>query len=529
MQKSVRLVFLVAAWLAWTSSRPVVAWGAPAEANPDSALAQTLASLAGDPLTLAAARNLARAQATDLRSAEAALRAAQGSRQSESGSFEPELFADLTRSKSETPAASPFAGGSILRPETTAGSAGIRWSLPIGTELSASFGGTRTSTNSTFAALNPQYDGSARLDLTQPLLKGAGPSAWAELAAANRGVEAAEAALDDARLATEAAVDGAYWELYAAERDLAVQRLVRDRARSIRDEAGARAAVGLVGPGQVANAKVFLAEQEQAVLDAEDRLDGLSDALAALIGRRPAGNVRFHASDDPPQAFPVAPADTLVAQAFRQNPLLRALDRQAAALEARARGASWDALPAVDFVASLGGNALAGTPRDIIFGGDTLRVDEKGGWSDLVSEALARDHPSWSAGLRVTMPLTLRSGRGDRLRARAEAAQAREAVEAARRATEQQVRALWRELDKSDARRALAKDGVDASFDQVRIGVLEYRAGRTTAFELVRLGADLATAQQRYSQALVRTARAAAELNRMTGGSMVTDGTRSGQ
>ena len=42
--------------------------------------------------------------------------------------------------------------------------------------------------------------------------------------------------------------------------------------------------------------------------------------------------------------------------------------------------------------------------------------------------------------------------------------------------------------------------------------------GRTSAFELVRLGADLATAQQRYSDALVRTARALAALRQLTGG-----------
>ena len=39
-----------------------------------------------------------------------------------------------------------------------------------------------------------------------------------------------------------------------------------------------------------------------------------------------------------------------------------------------------------------------------------------------------------------------------------------------------------------------------------------------TAFEVVRLAADLATAQQRYSDALVRTARAAAVLRQLTGG-----------
>ena len=52
----------------------------------------------------------------------------------------------------------------------------------------------------------------------------------------------------------------------------------------------------------------------------------------------------------------------------------------------------------------------------------------------------------------------------------------------------------------------------------MRIGVLQYENGRTSAFELVRLGGDLAAAQQRYSRALVRTARAAAVLRQLTGG-----------
>ncbi|HET7497986.1 MAG TPA: hypothetical protein VFM00_06775, partial [Candidatus Eisenbacteria bacterium] len=63
-----------------------------------------------------------------------------------------------------------------------------------------------------------------------------------------------------------------------------------------------------------------------------------------------------------------------------------------------------------------------------------------------------------------------------------------------------------------------ARRGVAASIEQVRIGVLEYNYGRTTAFELSRLSADLAAAQQRYSQALVRTARAAAQLRYLTSG-----------
>jgi hypothetical protein len=52
----------------------------------------------------------------------------------------------------------------------------------------------------------------------------------------------------------------------------------------------------------------------------------------------------------------------------------------------------------------------------------------------------------------------------------------------------------------------------------VRIGLIEFHNGRLTAFELVRLGEDYAIAQQRYSGALVRTAKAAATLRQLTSG-----------
>jgi len=63
-----------------------------------------------------------------------------------------------------------------------------------------------------------------------------------------------------------------------------------------------------------------------------------------------------------------------------------------------------------------------------------------------------------------------------------------------------------------------ATDGVEAALEQLRVGTIEYRNGRTTAFELVRLGADVATSQERYSQALVSAAKAAADLRYLTSG-----------
>ena len=120
--------------------------------------------------------------------------------------------------------------------------------------------------------------------------------------------------------------------------------------------------------------------------------------------------------------------------------------------------------------------------------------------------------------LFFALPIGNREGRGERDRLRAEVVRAEQQLVSARRALEEEVRAQHRELERGRRRLEFASRGVDASIRQVEISMVEFDNGRTTAFEVVRLAADLATAQQRYSDALVRTARAAAVLRQLSGG-----------
>ena len=138
--------------------------------------------------------------------------------------------------------------------------------------------------------------------------------------------------------------------------------------------------------------------------------------------------------------------------------------------------------------------------------------------SDAIAQVPKRELPTWSAGASLTVPIGFRAGAGERDRLQAEADRAQALLVSGQRALADDVRAQHRELMNATARLGAARRGIDASVEQVRIGVLEYNYGRTTAFELSRLAADLAAAQQRYSQAFVRTARAAARLRYLTSG-----------
>jgi outer membrane protein TolC len=265
----------------------------------------------------------------------------------------------------------------------------------------------------------------------------------------------------------------------------------------------------------VANARVFLAEQELNALDTEEIMDLRSDRLGTLIGRRPGSARRYRPVDEPAQEYSIGSEDEAVARALESNLALRATERDVEAFREELKGAKWNALPELDVLGSVGGTGLAGDGQDVVFGDTVFPSNVRGGASDSYDQVFGGDFPFWSVGVEMSLPIPLREGRGERDRLRALVDRREEQLEAQRRDLEDAVRARHREVVNGERRLEVAREGVDAAYEQVRIGLIEYRAGRTTAFELVRLGADLASSQERLSQALVRTAKSEAALRRL--------------
>lgn len=486
---------------------------ADAAASPDSALQSVLRSMTGTPLSLHDAMRAALDSSTSVQDAKAAYHAARGALRSEAGAFDPELFFNWNHSDNQQPTSSFFSGANPLITKQTTTEGGLRVFSPIGTSLELALNTTRTETNSTLAFLNPEYDAFGSLSVRQPLLTGFASSARKRVVAAHQAAEAAKARYEQAVSEIAAETERTYWDLYAAERDYAVQQLTRDQADAFLKETQLRAQSGLVGPDQVATAQTFLAEQTLGLLEQDEQLGRQSDRLASLIGKRPVESAgRFIASDEPPHEFAVEPLDTILAKVSKSNLDLKAAAKDIAAAQTYARAAHWESLPQVDLVGSYGGNGLGGSPQDVIFGGDTLRTTTNGSISDALSQVSNRDFPSWSVGVQVTIPIGLRSGLGEKNRLDAEAQRAQVRYSSFERALSDRVRDAYRELAHGSGRLSAASDGVTAAQEQVRIGMIQFQNGRSTAFELVRLAADLAAAQQRYSAALVRTAKASATI-----------------
>ncbi len=203
-------------------------------------------------------------------------------------------------------------------------------------------------------------------------------------------------------------VERSYWDLYAAERDYAVQRLTRDRAEQFLKETELRAQTGLVGANQVASAKTFLAEQELLLFERDEQLGHQTDVLASLIGVRPAAPAsRFVPVDVPPGDVAVGSVDSLVDQALRDNLDLQASRKDIDAARELADAAQWEALPSVDVIGEVGGNALLGNSQIVTIPGFAPYSGPGGTFGDALQQVFKRDYPSWSVGVEVNFRTTL--------------------------------------------------------------------------------------------------------------------------
>ncbi len=487
--------------------------------NPDSSLQNILSGHKGTPLSLQQAIQYALDNATSIQIAKASYMAAEGAVRREKGYFDPDFFFDFDYLKQNIPSASFFAGASVLKTQETNYQTGLRLKLPVGTELELSLNSSKLQTNSSFAFLNPENDAFGNLTIRQPLLNGFSASARENLSLSERNLEAQKALYNQQVIFVSSETEQLYWDLYAIERNYAVQQLTRDQAQSLLKDTESRANSGLVGPNQVANARTFLAQQDLLLIDREEQFDSQSDQLSTLIGLRPEqGMQHFIPTDSPPKDFFVEDVDVLVQQAIKNNLSLKAAQHNIEAVKVQLVSAKWKVLPKLDLVGSLGANGLTGSPQNVIFSGDTLRSSRNGSFYDALSQVSKRQFPVWSIGVDLSIPIGLRTGLGEKDRLQAEFYGTQQRYHEISRVIEEQVRTYWRELFHGKKRLEAATKAVEAAQEQVRIGLIEFHNGRSTAFELVRLGADFASAQQSYSEALVRTAKARALLKQLTSG-----------
>ena len=332
-----------------------------------------------------------------------------------------------------------------------------------------------------------------RLDLQWPIFTGGRDDALERAARAEASAASADVAAAQADLRLEVA--RAFWALVTARAATGVVDRSLGRSRANVADVRQRLNAGLIPPNEVASAEAQEARQQMLLIETRNQADQSSAELARLIGEDVLQRVD-PAADLELDAPAAASLQTLVADAQARRDERRALQLRIDAAEEQVTAAEGGRRPAI----AIGAGFDYARPNPRIF----PRIDR---WDD-----------SWDAGVTATWALW------DGGRSRAEAAQARTVVEAARQrlaefdsvvALEVQQRLL--DIDSGRAALVAADEAVRAATEARRVVTERYGAGVAIQTEVLDADVVLLQGELDRTRAIASVRLAEARLARALG------------
>ncbi len=324
----------------------------------------------------------------DIQSARLSPQIAQQAITEEIARFETVFRVDATYAETDQPTASTLnsaeANSQFIRPALTR-------PLLTGGTLDVSLPYNRVSTNNTFTTLNPSYDTDFVLQLTQPLLRGAGrrtATAAVRLADLDRWITDVRARSSIA--STLATIDRAYWELWSARKRLELRVEEFEVAREVLAQAERLVNAGEAAEVEVIRAQAGVSDLVSTILQLEQlvlrRQRELKRAMNVESMSLSDDAIIIPASDPEPVALALNASD-LFGIALQTRPELLELELQILADATRIDSARNARLPQLDVTATYRRNGL---------GSDT---------ESAIRQAMHDEFEDYTLGVTASMPI----------------------------------------------------------------------------------------------------------------------------
>jgi len=327
----------------------------------------------------------------------------------------------------------------------------------------------------TAADLSPSRFSDLRLLLTQPLLRGFGPTATHfELDNSRRARETQERAydLDRQRLAVQVAA--AFYQVVQQRQLRAVAEQSRERSDGLLRASEARLEVGLVSKLDVFRAQLQAAQAEEALLRAEAGLDDALERFRILLGVPPTDPLEPEAVVLPEtESEPPEPVQALVERALANRRELEETRDQAGDARRAATVARQSLLPQLDLNLGLTQAGFGSTLAESFRGGDR-------GLTFFIS---------------TSYPLARAAAVAAKATADLEVAARDRALAQRRLEIETEVRAAAREMERIRKSIDLQGKAVEVAEQQLRLATLRYQRGLASNFDVVDAEASLMAAR----------------------------------
>ncbi len=414
------------------------------------------------------------------------------------GYYDPFLFANLSKTSTDTKGTNFFSGGDVVNTKTGLWNFGLGIPVKTGGEFSLAFNNNRRDTNNAFTTFNPVYNSNLSISITQPLLKNFRIDAPRnQLRLAKKSREISDVQFRQTIINTVATVKGYYYELLFAIDNLEAARTNLDLAKRLLEENEIRVKVGTMAPLDVVSAQSEVAAREEGVILAENALAEAEDDLKRAIF--PQNDPAMWSTRVNPTDRPTADPVPVNIEAAVQNALSNRTDVVAArkSLERADYNLQYARnrlMPQLDLQANYGGSGAGGTQiiRDGVGGPviDTI----PGGYGDALSEVFGADFPTWTVGFNVSYAIPNRSAKAGAASAQLSKDQTLASfrrlelqVAAEVRTAGRAVESGFKRVASTQAARRLAAERLDAEEKK-------FAAGMSTNFLVTQAQRDLATA-----------------------------------
>jgi outer membrane protein TolC len=372
-----------------------------------------------------------------------------------------------------------------------------------GGQVSANYNVIRGSTNPVSTYINPAYEGTISLNVSQPLLQGAGTDyARAAVQIAKYGEKIADLNFKSIVLTMIYNVETAYFNLIFAREQYEVAKDTVKLAQQLLDENNIKRRTGVLTDLDVVQAEAQVATAKSQLIGYRQTKENVEDALLQALGerefRRGVGTV----------AFPPLP-DTSAVSFFQSYKLARDNGPSLAIVQATIDQYKLDALRA----------RRNNLPQLTVNGGagyNTL----KGSYFTAAGNAWNGPGYTWQAGVALTFPWGQRSNKALYRQALDNMEQEQVALDQADQSLMVQVRAAVRAVESNVEGVAAATQASVLSLKQYELQKARFDAGLATSYDVVLAQNQLETTRVSEIQARVNLRVAIADLRMLEGSSL---------
>lgn len=430
--------------------------------------------------------------------------------------FDPKLQGILNVSRSSYPGFSQIQGAGTFNDLAQTAQLAYTQTLQTGTNFQIGMTGYRDSNNSSFNFLNPNYQSTLNVQITQPLLR----NRWRFANTAP--VVIARTNLQTSRATFRAQVNAAllqaitrYWDLVRAHNNLDVARKSQEAADSTYQHDKRALELGALPPLDIYRSESEVASRRLQVIQADYAVKQAEENLRLTIGANQdpyieALDIDVTEQPEPQGELLTVDVATALQQAIQARPEVLAWQQALASDDTSIRLAHNQLLPDLQLQAFYQGRGVGG---DSNFGGVVTRA----GLGTSLNQVFNFGFPGYGASLTLNLPIKNRAAQADLGSALVNRHRDLYSAQQAREQITQEVANAVHQLEQAKLSIAAGKTALDLAQKMLAAEQRKAELGTENVFFELDAQTRVATAQATLLQAEVDYQSALATLHNATG------------